>query len=129
MRTISPSIENRLAEHQRGMPVWIRAPKSGHEYYSGLSHAKLYELARRGVIRSFSLRDPGSSADLSKHGLPTLVGVIDLVRSGGRIVDFKLVGKTPAPEMVGRGDERSAMGLARSQDSPRFRGAGPTLAT
>lgn len=40
------------------------------------------------------------SADLSKHGLPTLVGVIDLVRSGGRIVDFKLTGKTPDPEMV-----------------------------
>lgn len=41
------------------------------------------------------------SADLSKHGLPTLIGIIDLVRSGGRIVDFKLVGKTPDPEMVG----------------------------
>src|SRR5438445_11206488 len=34
------------------------------------------------------------SADLSHHGLPTLIGVLDLVRSGGRIVDFKLVGKT-----------------------------------
>lgn len=40
------------------------------------------------------------SADLSKHGLPTLIGVIDLVRSGGRIVDFKLAGKTPDVEMV-----------------------------
>jgi putative RecB family exonuclease len=40
------------------------------------------------------------SADLSKHGLPTLLGVIDLVRSGGRIVDFKLVGKTPDVELV-----------------------------
>jgi putative RecB family exonuclease len=40
------------------------------------------------------------SADLKKHGLPSLVGVIDLVRSGGRIVDFKLTGKTPDPEMV-----------------------------
>lgn len=40
------------------------------------------------------------SADLSKHGLPTLVGIIDLVRSGGRIVDFKLVAKTPDPEML-----------------------------
>ncbi len=40
------------------------------------------------------------SADLSKHGLPALLGVLDLVRSGGRIVDFKLVGKTPDPEMV-----------------------------
>jgi hypothetical protein len=41
------------------------------------------------------------SADLSKqHGLPALVGIIDLVRAGGRIVDFKLVGKTPDAEMV-----------------------------
>ena len=37
-------------------------------------------------------------ADLSKHGLPTLVGIIDLVRSGGRIVDFKVVGKSPEAE-------------------------------
>jgi putative RecB family exonuclease len=40
------------------------------------------------------------SADLSVHGLPTLVGVLDLVRSGGRVVDFKLVGKTPDAELV-----------------------------
>ena len=32
-------------------------------------------------------------AELS--GLPTLVGIIDLVRAGGRIVDFKTAGKTP----------------------------------
>jgi hypothetical protein len=31
----------------------------------------------------------GVEADLSVHGLPLLVGVIDLVRAGGRIVDFK----------------------------------------
>lgn len=34
-------------------------------------------------------------ADLAQHGLPVLVGVLDLVRSGGRIVDFKSTGKTP----------------------------------
>jgi len=34
-------------------------------------------------------------ADLAKHGLPVLIGVLDLVRSGGRIVDFKTSGKTP----------------------------------
>jgi hypothetical protein len=39
-------------------------------------------------------------ADLSSHGLPTLVGVLDLVRSGGRIVDFKVVGKSPNQEHV-----------------------------
>jgi len=36
--------------------------------------------------------------DLSKHGLPTLIGVLDLVRAGGRIVDFKSTGKTPNHE-------------------------------
>jgi putative RecB family exonuclease len=39
-------------------------------------------------------------ADLSTHGLPKLVGVLDLVRPGGRIVDFKTSGKTPDPEQV-----------------------------
>ncbi|MDD2708123.1 MAG: PD-(D/E)XK nuclease family protein [Verrucomicrobiae bacterium] len=36
--------------------------------------------------------------DLSMHGLPKLIGVMDLVRSGGRIVDFKTTGQTPSPE-------------------------------
>jgi putative RecB family exonuclease len=37
-------------------------------------------------------------ADLSKHGLPKLRGILDLVRSGGRIVDFKTAAKTPTAE-------------------------------
>lgn len=40
------------------------------------------------------------TADLSAHGLPTLVGVIDLVRYGGRITDFKVTSKSPNAEMV-----------------------------
>ena len=39
-------------------------------------------------------------ADLAKHGLPTVVGVIDLVRPGGRIVDFKTSAATPNAEQV-----------------------------
>jgi len=39
-------------------------------------------------------------ADLGEHGLPSLVGIIDLVRSGGRIVDFKTSGKTPDLEQT-----------------------------
>ena len=39
-------------------------------------------------------------ADLASHGLPTLIGILDLVRSGGRIVDFKSTGKTPVEEMA-----------------------------
>src|SRR5580704_7459449 len=39
-------------------------------------------------------------ADLSRYGLPVLRGVLDLVRAGGRIVDFKTTGKTPDNEMA-----------------------------
>lgn len=37
-------------------------------------------------------------ADLSRHSLPKLIGIIDLVRKGGRIVDFKTSGQTPNAE-------------------------------
>jgi CRISPR/Cas system-associated exonuclease Cas4 (RecB family) len=37
-------------------------------------------------------------ADLTTHGLTKLVGVLDLVRPGGRIVDFKTAAQTPNPE-------------------------------
>ena len=38
--------------------------------------------------------------DLDLHGLPPLRGVIDLVREGGRIVDFKTTAKSPTPAMA-----------------------------
>jgi hypothetical protein len=39
-------------------------------------------------------------SDLAGHGLPKLLGIIDLDRPQGRIVDFKSSGKTPDPEQV-----------------------------
>lgn len=39
-------------------------------------------------------------ADLSQHGLPTLRGVIDLIRPGGHIVDFKTTSTSPQTDMV-----------------------------
>jgi hypothetical protein len=39
-------------------------------------------------------------ADLTQHGLPVLIGVLDLVRAGGRIVDFKTAAKTPDTDMA-----------------------------
>ena len=39
-------------------------------------------------------------ADLSSHNLPVLIGVVDLVRAGGRIVGFKTIAKTPDPELA-----------------------------
>ena len=41
-------------------------------------------------------------ADLTAHGLPNLMGVLDLVRSGGRIVDYKTIGQTPKDERASR---------------------------
>lgn len=40
--------------------IWLRAPKSGPEHYTGFSRSKLYELAGKGLIRSVSIRQhPG----------------------------------------------------------------------
>ena len=39
-------------------------------------------------------------ADLGAHGLPTLIGIIDLVRAGGVVVDFKTSAQTPNSERV-----------------------------
>jgi hypothetical protein len=44
-------------------------------------------------------------ADLSHHGLPRLIGIIDLVRQGKRIVDFKTAGQTPNPRTAGHLNE------------------------
>ena len=53
-------INDFAADMHDGLPVWIRAPKSGLEHYTGLSRSKLYELSERRVIRSISLREPGA---------------------------------------------------------------------
>jgi len=47
----------------------------------------------------------GVEADLSDHGLPSLRGFIDLIRPGGRIVDFKTSATTPSePQALHRNE-------------------------
>ena len=48
-----------LKDRERALPVWIRAPKSGPEHYTGFSRSKLYELDKNGKIISRSIREPG----------------------------------------------------------------------
>ena len=48
-----------LRELDGALPVWIRSPTRGPEYFTGLSRAKLYELAGKGLIRTHSLREKG----------------------------------------------------------------------
>jgi putative RecB family exonuclease len=43
-------------------------------------------------------------ADLKEHGLPVLIGVLDLVQQGV-VVDFKTTGQTPNPERVAHTNE------------------------
>ena len=43
-------------------------------------------------------------ADLSSHGLPTVIGILDLVQRGV-IVDYKTSGQTPNPEKVAHMNE------------------------
>lgn len=46
-----------------------------------------------------------AEADLTRHGLPKIMGILDLVRAGGRIVDYKTVGQTPNDEKAVHNNE------------------------
>jgi hypothetical protein len=58
-RPVPAKARELLQDQASGLPSWIRSPKQGVEFYSGLSRSKLYELAGRGAIRSVSIRQPG----------------------------------------------------------------------
>jgi hypothetical protein len=36
-----------ISDREGNLPVWVRAPKIGHEFYSGCSRPKLYEWAAK----------------------------------------------------------------------------------
>jgi hypothetical protein len=55
----SPRAAKFVTERDGDLPVWVRAPKRGHEFYSGCTRAKLYEWAGKRFIRSVSIREPG----------------------------------------------------------------------
>ena len=58
-RPVSAKARELLNDQSNGLPVWIRPPKQGVEFYSGFSRAKLYEGAGKGYFRSVSIREPG----------------------------------------------------------------------
>jgi hypothetical protein len=66
-----------LAERDRGLPVWIRSPKSGPEHYTGFSRAKLYALAAEGSIRSTSIREPGQLRGTRLFELASILALIE----------------------------------------------------
>ena len=58
-RPVPAKARELLQDQSNGLPVWIRSPKQGVEFHSGLSRSKLYELAGKHYIRSVSIREPG----------------------------------------------------------------------
>lgn len=56
---LRPTATQLLIERQGPLPVWVRGPARGPEFYSSCSRAKLYQWASEGKIRSVSIREPG----------------------------------------------------------------------
>jgi hypothetical protein len=70
-----------LQESDKGMPVWVRAPIDGQEHFTGLTRAKLYELAGKGHIRSVSLRDPGRVKGCRLFHLQSMLDYIERIEA------------------------------------------------
>ena len=66
-----------INERDGVLPVWVRAPKLGFEYYSGCSRAKLYEWAGKGFIRSVSIREPGKIKGVRLFNLASILAFIE----------------------------------------------------
>jgi hypothetical protein len=61
----------------QALPVWIRAPLKGPEYWSGFSRSKLYELAKDRKIRSVSVRQPGQKKGTRLFHLRLILALIE----------------------------------------------------
>jgi hypothetical protein len=74
---LSPQAKELLQDKFNGLPVWIRSPKQGVEFYSGFSRAKLYELAGTGAIRSVSIREAGQVKGTRLFNLASILAFIE----------------------------------------------------
>lgn len=82
---------SRKSKHERGLervsqpkrlaaptlPLWIRAPAKGPEYWTGFSRSKLYELVKDRKIRSVSIREPGQEKGTRLFELRSILAFID----------------------------------------------------
>ncbi len=69
-------------DRARPLPLWIRAPAKGPEYWTGFSRSKLYELAKDGKIRSRSIREPGQQKGTRLFELQSILAFIEAQDSG-----------------------------------------------
>ena len=72
-----------LASERNGeLPIWVRAPTRGKEFYSGCSRPKLYEWAAKGFIRSVSIREPGRVKGVRLFHLASILAFIERCEAG-----------------------------------------------
>ncbi|MFZ0827542.1 MAG: hypothetical protein WAO02_08975 [Verrucomicrobiia bacterium] len=76
-RSLAPSVAQIMADRDGSLPVWVRAPKRGHEFYSGCTRPKLYEWAGKGFIRSVSIREPGKIKGVRLFHLASILAFIE----------------------------------------------------
>ena len=73
-----------ISEREGNLPVWVRAPKRGHEFYTGCSRPKLYEWAAKGFIRSVSIREPGRVKGVRLFHLASIFAFIERCESSAQ---------------------------------------------
>ena len=70
-------VKELISDREGPLPVWVRAPKSGLEFFSGTSRSKLYEWAGNGYIRSASIRRPGQVRGVRLFHLQSILSFIE----------------------------------------------------
>lgn len=76
-RPVPAKARELLQDQANGLPVWIRPPKIGVEFYTGFSRAKLYEGAGKGHFRSVSIRQPGQVKGTRLFNLASILAFIE----------------------------------------------------
>ena len=66
------------------LPKFVRPPVKGHEYFSGFSRSKLYQLERDGHIRGIGLHEkPGQKQGIKLFELQSIFDYIERQARGG----------------------------------------------
>jgi hypothetical protein len=76
-KRVSARADELLNERAGLLPVWVRSPKSGVEFYSGVTRSKMYELAGNGLIATRSIREPGQTRGTRLFNLRSLLDYIE----------------------------------------------------
>ncbi len=84
-RPVPAKARELLSDQSAGLPVWIRPPKQGVEFYTGFSRARLYQGAADKDFRSISIRKPGQSKGTRLFHLQSILDFISKCEQQGTV--------------------------------------------